>query len=176
MHTSLIITFIAGDRPGLVEHLSRVVTEHEGNWLESRMTQLAGQFAGIARVSLPEGRTAELRKALAALQDSGLDISVHDANDAPRPANLRQLFLGIIGPDRPGIVREVSAALSGCGINVAEMSTRITSAPMSAEALFEAEAEIQVPRELDLEQLNRLLDDISDRLDIDIDLEEALRR
>ena len=47
MQTSFIITFIGDDRPGLVEQLSAAIEQSGGNWLESRMSHLAGKFAGI---------------------------------------------------------------------------------------------------------------------------------
>jgi glycine cleavage system regulatory protein len=50
MADTLIITFIAEDRPGVVEQLSEVVEANGGNWLESRMAHLAETFAGVARV------------------------------------------------------------------------------------------------------------------------------
>ena len=51
MHTSYVITFIGDDRPGLVEALAKVISGHDGNWLESRLSQLDSKFAGIIRVS-----------------------------------------------------------------------------------------------------------------------------
>ena len=47
MRTSLVVTFVGSDRPGLVEALARVVTEHQGNWERSRMARLAGRFSTI---------------------------------------------------------------------------------------------------------------------------------
>ena len=44
---SLVVTVIGKDRPGLVESVSAVVEEHGGSWVESRMSRLAGEFAGI---------------------------------------------------------------------------------------------------------------------------------
>ena len=60
MPTSLVLTVLGEDRPGLVEALSHIIAAHEGNWLESRMAHLAGQFAGILRASVPEGNAAAL--------------------------------------------------------------------------------------------------------------------
>ena len=54
MTTYLVLTAIGDDRPGLVESLSQVITENSGNWLESSMSQLAGKFAGILRVSVSD--------------------------------------------------------------------------------------------------------------------------
>src|SRR4051812_3506563 len=44
MQIPLVMTIIGPDRPGLVELLASLVAEHGGNWLESRMSHLAGQF------------------------------------------------------------------------------------------------------------------------------------
>ena len=43
------------------------------------------------------------------------------------------------------------------------------------EPLFEAVAEILVPKTLNLVELNEVLDEIADQLTVDIDLEESLR-
>ena len=50
MKTSVIVTIIGPDRPGLVEQLSRVIADASGNWEGSRMLRLAGQFAGMVQV------------------------------------------------------------------------------------------------------------------------------
>ena len=44
----LVITIIGIDRPGLVESVAVAVADHGGSWVESRMSRLAGQFAGRA--------------------------------------------------------------------------------------------------------------------------------
>jgi len=46
---------------------------------------------------------------------------------------------------------------------------------MSGDMLFEAVARIQVPKALDLAELNAQLDAIADALTVEIDLEESLR-
>ena len=72
-------------------------------------------------------------------------------------------------------MREVSHALATRNISVSEMDTSITSAPMSGDPLFEAAARIQVPLELDLDELNAQLDTIANTLTVHIDLEQSLR-
>lgn len=175
MATPLVFTFVGADQPGLVEKLSRTVAEHGGNWLESRMSELAGQFAGIVKVAIAEEQAAPLRAALLALSAQQLSVLVADQAAPASVGQWRQLRLSIVGNDRPGIVREVAHALAERHISVREMDTSITSAPMSGEPLFEAVAHIQVPQALDLAELNRQLDRIADALTVDIDLEESLR-
>ena len=45
MTTYLVLTIIGEDRPGIVESLAEIISDHSGNWLESSMSQLAGKFA-----------------------------------------------------------------------------------------------------------------------------------
>jgi len=59
VNVSLVLTVIGPDRPGLVESLSQAIAQQEGNWLESRMARMAGQFAGILRVNIEEERAEE---------------------------------------------------------------------------------------------------------------------
>jgi glycine cleavage system regulatory protein len=175
MPSSLVFTFISADRPGLIEQLAQTVSQCGGNWLESRMSELAGQFAGIVQVEIADEHRLALRSALIGLRETGLTVLVADDSGTNDDTQHRQLRLSILGPDRPGIVREVASALAARQINVQAMDTAITSAPMTAEPLFEAIAEIQVPKSLDISELNARLDEIADALTVDIDLEETLR-
>lgn len=173
--TTIVFTFIGQDKPGLVEKLSHTVAEHQGNWLESRMSQLAGHFAGIARIQVSSDHVSTLRTALEQLSQYSLVIQFHDdaepSNLSSASSPLRNMELSLIGSDRPGIVRELSRALAAMNINVCEMNTSVTSAPMSAEPLFQASAAIQVPGALDLAELQEKLDSIANELSVDITLE-----
>ena len=53
MTTSLVLTFVGDDRPGLVNAVSQTVAAHGGTWLESRSARLAGKFAGVVLVGVP---------------------------------------------------------------------------------------------------------------------------
>lgn len=70
MATYLVLTAIGDDRPGLVEQLALVVARNSGNWLESSMSQLAGKFAGILRVSVPDENVEKLVSELESLSSS----------------------------------------------------------------------------------------------------------
>jgi len=173
MDNTLTFTFVGTDRPGLVDTLSATVAAHGGNWLESRMSELAGQFAGIVRVAVEPARAADLRAALQALSQQQLWVHLADADSAPAGGPWRALQLSILGNDRPGIVHEVAHALAQRNINVREMNTSISSAPMSGEPLFGAQAQIQVPATLDLAELRQQLNHIADTLTLSIELEDA---
>lgn len=170
MSTSIVFTFIGADKPGLVEKLTNTVSKHDGNWLESRMSQLAGQFAGITRVQISDDKADGLKAALTALSTNDLNIVVQSGNNIGNET-VKQLELSLIGNDRPGILKELSSALAARNINVCELDTHLTSAPMTAETLFEAHASIQVPASLDLEELTDKLEEIANDLTVEINLD-----
>src|SRR5690606_1718632 len=112
-----------------------------------------------------------LADALRNLHADGLMVSVENGHDTP-DAPLRTLRLHILGPDRPGIVREVAQALHERQINVDAMHSDLVSAPMSAEALFTAEATLRLPEAADPIALAETLDAIGDRLGVEITLDD----
>ncbi len=174
MSTSLVLTVIGPDRPGLVESLSQAIASHQGSWLESRMARLAGHFVGILRVSIPEEQVDAFTRTLQSLEPESLQVRVARSEPEPSASDTRELRLEILGSDRPGIVHEISQALADRGINVDELRTEIMSAPMSGELLFLANAELRVPAGLNLELLRKDLEALAHELMVDIDLDEPL--
>jgi len=171
MATSYIVTFIGDDRPGLVEELSGVIERNGGNWHESRLAQLQGKFAGLVHVSLPGESGAALEADLKSLHSSGLSVRVTATGGAATPVPGRDIRLTVLGPDRPGIVREVSRALAARQINVMEMDSAVTSAPMSAELIFSAAITARVPEHTDVAALQVELDEIADHMTLEIELD-----
>lgn len=166
----LVLTVIGSDRPGLVELVSRIVAAHGGNWLESRMSRLGGQFAGIIRVEAPEEAEEALARDLAGLSAEGLTVVCRTDGDEPG-GNRRFAALELVGLDRPGIVREISQALARTGANVEELTTSCESAPMSGEPLFKAAIKIGLPEGCDVAGIRRELEEIAANLLVDISLE-----
>ena len=172
MPSCLVLTIIGPDRPGLVESLSQVVADHDGNWLESRMSHLAGMFAGILRVAVPEARVDALRGALGELQARGLRIIVETSDAVDAGVDSRLLRLALIGNDRPGIVREIAHALAERGVNVEELDTELVSAPMSGEPLFKATALLRAPAALSLDELSDRLEELAHDLVVELSLDD----
>jgi len=156
MQIPLVMTIIGKDRTGLVESVARIVAEHDGNWLESRMCRLGGDFAGILRVHVPAAKRAALEKQLTALSE--LSIVIRADENATADPILQFATLEVFGHDRPGIVREFTGALATQGVNVEELSTERTSAPMSGEPLFKATAKLSIPGGLAMGSLRQSLE------------------
>jgi glycine cleavage system regulatory protein len=170
MQIPLVMTIVGPDRTGLVESVARVVAGHGGNWLESRMCRLGGEFAGILRIEIPAEKKSPL---LAALQKiPGLNVTVRADEIKISSSTARQTKLEIVGSDRPGIVREITTALARANVNVEEFSSEIVSAPMSGENLFKADARLQLPEGCDLAALKKDLEKIAADLLVDVSFAE----
>jgi glycine cleavage system regulatory protein len=168
----LILTVIGNDRPGLVEELASAIAAHDSNWLESSLAHLSGKFAGIVRVAVPANQIEPLKATLAKLV--GLKVSAEVAAEEKSALAGRRLTLNLVGHDRIGIVREVSQVLARHAVNVEELATYTSSAPMSAEVLFHAEAELFTAPDFDARALKAELERLSDDLMVDITLGETL--
>ena len=173
MSSSLVITVIGPDRPGLVESLSRAINENGGNWARSRMAHLAGQFAGILHVTIDPAAADQLKVALERLAGETLSVTIakdDSSGDGSAPSKGATLRLDLVGQDRAGIVREISRALAAKGVNVEELATECESAPWSGETLFKAQATLQAPAGIDLDSLREDLEAIAHDLMVDISL------
>ena len=167
----LVITVIGKDRPGLVEAVAVVVADHGGSWVESRMSRLAGQFAGILRVSVPDANVDELGTALLGLEAGGLHVHVERGDEEPVEEG-RAMTLELVGGDRPGIIRKVSEALAAQGVNVEELSTECEGAPWSGDTLFRANARLRAPLSVAPERLRESLEALGADLMVDITIGE----
>ena len=172
MQCMLVMTVIGPDRTGLVDSIASLVTEHGGNWLESRMSRLGGHFAGILRVEVPPEKEPLLVAALKKLEARGLTVVVHPDEQKVPPPTARLCSLEIVGQDRPGIVRQISHALAGFGVNVEELHTECASAAMSGETLFKARAILSIPESCDTAQIRQQLERIAADLIVEISLAE----
>lgn len=170
MLTNVILTIISQDKPGIIESIARIVAEHEGNWLESRLTQLAGKFAGVVRLQIDQSQQIALTQALHALRAQHITVLVDEGEETQSKDVVQLASFHAVGADRPGIVREISQAFAYYKINVKELNTQYTSMPYSGEPLFEAEGKLQIPEKFPLYELEEKLDQIANHLAVDISI------
>ncbi|MDO9477491.1 MAG: ACT domain-containing protein [Pseudohongiella sp.] len=169
MKTFLVLTLIGNDQPGLVESLAQIVAQHQGNWLESNMSRLAGKFAGILRVSVDEQDAEGLIDALDALSPR-LKLVVERSAHAEPDVIQQQWRLSLVTNDRPGIIRDVSGVLARQHVNVDDLETECAPAPMSSDVLFKANALLHIPAGLDIDALRAELEQLADDLIVDLTL------
>ncbi len=169
MKRQLVLTMLGPDQPGIVKQLSELLAKHDANWLESRMANLAGEFAGILRAEVDEKNYEKLTHDLSDLENGGVQFLIKDARTDPQTTGAkdpsgRQLELEVLGTDREGIVRDITAVLAQHSINVEELSTETFEAPMSSEPLFKAIAQLTAASNTDLERVQSDIEDIANDL------------
>ena len=169
MKTYLVMTILGTDRPGLVNSLAGTVASHGGNWLESRMARLAGQFAGIARIECPSDAVDALLTELRTPGIPGLTIQAV-REDAADPLPRRTLVVDVMGNDRPGIVRELTAAIAHAGGNVEELTTGLESAPMTGHPMFRAHGIVSIAEDTETDTLIAAIESLGGDLTVDLSI------
>jgi glycine cleavage system regulatory protein len=169
---TLVLTLIGDDRAGLVNAVAEVVARHGGNWERSQMAELAGKFAGIVLVTIPDDSVDPLVAALEPLHGM-LDITAQAGAvelEVIAPG-ARRFALDLVGTDRPGIVREITDVLAAHSVNIDALRTETRDAPMSGGRLFEAVATLEVPATADIGALRVALEKLANELMVDITLD-----
>lgn len=169
MTTSLVLTIAANDRPGIMSRLSTTISNHGGNWLESRMARLAGQFAGIICVECETATEPAIREGLEQLHSEGIHVHVLGQGNVVDYPFTRHMKIDIFGNDRPGIVSQLARTISNAGANIEELNTSIESAPMSGQPIFHACGTICLPESSDDESVIAAIESLSDDLTIEVE-------
>ena len=172
MRTSLVLTILGDDRPGIVEQLSERIMATGANWEESRMARLAGKFAGLLRLSVDEDRADALAATLRQLDTGGLRVVVERSGE-PAAAGARVIHLEVLGHDHPGIIRDIARVLAEHQVNIEDLETDVSSAPMSGDMLFRARASLRVPATVTVERLRGILEALAGEIMVDVALGEG---
>ena len=166
--TSLIVTFVGPDRPGLVSALADRAAEHGANWTDSIMANFAGQFAGIVQLQASAERCNLLIAALQAMELSDARIQIVRTDDVQKLTTMRRLQLDLVGQDRPGILHGISSELARCSVSIEKLQTFVASGAMSGEQMFHLSAQLSVPTTLNTESLRAGLESLANELMVDI--------
>lgn len=166
MQTSLVITILGSDRSGLVKSISEVVKNHNGNWQESRMVRMDGQFAGLAHVSIATEYAEDLSQALSTLQNDELQVQIKQCKTSA--STTKTLSLELLGTDRQGIIHDMTQQLATLNINIEKLHSEQRIAPMSNETLFYAEVVLGLPDHITEEDVQTVFEEISDSLMVDV--------
>jgi glycine cleavage system regulatory protein len=172
MQVPLVMTIIGKDRTGLVESVARLVADHGGNWQESRMCRMCGEFAGILHIQVPAEQERALAQALQELQNQGLTVVIRTGDTGPDSSRKRMARLELVCHDRAGIISQISGTLARHGINVEELATECSSAPMSGEMLFKALAKLQLPESCSTAEIRSSLERVVPDIMVDLSLAE----
>ena len=160
----LILSFIGEDRPGLVDKLSNVIKEYNGNWQDSSMHHLSGFFAGVIEIAVAEEKSEQLVSSLKAINE--LEVNVKVA--APVSQKIKpSIVLELTANDRPGIVLEISSVIHHEQGNVLKVVSAHESAAHSGLDLFKAKVTVSIDEDK-IETLIDAIEHLADDIMVDI--------
>lgn len=172
--TYYLVTAFGNDRPGIVAGVAKVLFEVGGNIEDASMTRLGGEFSIMLVVSVA-GKTAAaaLEKKLSPLEKKlGLQVGV---KSIPAAAAHRsklaspQFLISVYGVDHPGIVNAVTQALAKRKISITDLQTKVAGGP---KPLYIMLLEVSVPESVDLDAFRGELDDLRQKLNVEISLQD----
>ena len=171
MNASLVLTLIGPNTTGIVFRMAQIVGAHDGNWLGARMANLAGQFAGIVHLELPEANVERFTEEVRQLEATGMRFLVARGDLSQSAAHPDLLHLELLGQDHPGIVRDVAGALAERGVSIEQLVTDRVSGAFSGEAMFKAVAQVRVPDNAVIPRLRAALESVAQEVMVDLTLE-----
>ncbi|WP_036829994.1 ACT domain-containing protein, partial [Photobacterium sanctipauli] len=153
-----------------INQLAAKTHELGGKWLVSKINRLDGQVVGILKIDIPAEAAQQLKDAFADQQ--GLDVRVIDDLKSNEPIKMDHVMMKVESADRPGIVHDITHILDGIGIGIIKIENHRIGVPDLGRALFYAELQLNVPAEVDHEQLVEAIMQVDDDLRVKV-LEEA---
>lgn len=168
----LVLSVVGSDRPGLTKALAAAVLSAGGNWLESHLSRLGGLYVGSVLVELAPDRHEGLRAAVAAVDAQGLEVRIAPALESTTTAG-ETLEFSLVGQDRPGIVNQVTRAVSDLGANIETFETWLSTEAHSGAPLFHMEANLRLPQGLAAAKVQAALEAISGEIMVDVAVGKA---
>ena len=165
----LVLSVVGSDRPGLTKALAAAVLSAGGNWLESHLSRLGGLYVGSVLV---EGDAEKVRAAVAAVDAAGLEVRIAPAVEGAASAG-ETLEFSLVGQDRPGIVNQVTAAVSRLGANIETFETWLSAEAHAGAPLFNMAAHLRLPEGLKAAAVQDALEAISGEIMVDVDVGKA---
>ncbi|MEA3078572.1 MAG: glycine cleavage system transcriptional repressor [Actinomycetota bacterium] len=170
---ALAVTAIGADRPGIVAAVTAALVERGCNLEDTSMSILRGQFAMVLIVDAPDGVAAsdleaDLVRATASLH---LVVSVRpvEGSDGDAVGAADAWTVVVYGADHPGIVYGVSSMLAGLGVNIVDLTTRVTGGD-GAPPIYSMVMEVTLPAGLAPAELQRRLEATAAELGVECNL------
>ena len=161
----IAITVVGRDRPGIIADVSAALAHLGLNLTDSTMTLLRGHFAMTLICVGPVDETDVLTMLGPLTVNGGLLATAHLVPAEPSAGTSGAPYTLLVhGADRMGIVAAVTGVLSEIGGNVTDLTTRLSG------QLYLLSAEIDLPSTVDFDELLTKLDEVADRLGVEVSL------
>ena len=164
----LVITAIGSDRPGIVNDLTKIVTDNHCNIEDSRMTILGGEFAIILLLCGNWSAIAKIEASLPKLSDK-LELVINSKRTEARAKqpDLLNYHVETLSIDQPGIIHQVSEFFSYRGINIDALNTSAYNAVHTGTPMFALTMTINIPSSQSIAELREQFLDFCDERNMD---------
>ncbi len=170
--TSLVVSIVGADRHGIVSSLAERAQRYGANWAASRLTRIAGEFAGMVHLEVPRENAEALANALRGLESSGLQVAIAKSDGAKISDSIRSVELELVGDDQVGIVSSLTKILAEHNISIENMHTEIIRNGVSGKQTFKIGAHLLVPAKLSIDDLREELGALAHKMIVDVALGE----
>ena len=170
--TSLVVTVMGTDRPGIVSALAERAQRFGANWSASHMARLAGEFAGMVQIQVAPENAEALTQALQGLESAGLRVVVARSDASAVPAGMRRHQLDLVGSDRVGIVSQLTRVLADRGISIEQLHTEVLHEAGASAPRFQVRSQLLVPQAVDVAALRAELGALASTMQLDVSLGE----
>lgn len=168
MPKNIVLTLTGRDRIGLVDHVTSLVVKRGGNVGASRMAHLGGEFAMLMLIALPDNEAGNIDQDFQSLRSEGYQVSIVQTEDSKKYEGWLPYEIEVTGADHEGIIHDIAHYLASRGINIENMDTSSTPAPMSGTPLFTMKGVVLAPPKLNFHAWSDELEEIGDKLNVNV--------
>jgi glycine cleavage system transcriptional repressor len=162
------LMLVAGDRPGIVADVTRILLENNFNIEDSSSTLLQGFFAAILIVShekpMSECEVKGFFEEL--LEKKGVSVKVQSIAEPEAAPAGEHYIISVYGSDKPGIVHKVASYLASEKINIIDLQTKV--AGKENKPIYIMVLEVVIPEGITEKSWTDKLVEISKELGTDI--------
>jgi len=172
--TFFILSILATDRVGIVDEVAKFLFDRDCSIEDSRMAVLGGEFAMALLANGTIESASRVEADLKQLESAGNLMVQYRVTRAPEdraPQNTLPYRIRVTSLDHPGIVFKISRLLRERGINIENANTETLSAPFGGSPIFHLEMEVHIPAILSLAQLRKVMTELSEQENMDIEIQ-----
>ena len=160
----LLLTTHGIDKPGLISDISKIIYLVNGNIIESKMARLENIFTIIMSIEIPVKNKIIFKEKMKSIK--GLQSTINTLDSFNDNNNYNQYKFSLECLDREGIINHFTTSFSKQQINVKEMDTTTTNAPITGIVLFNLDSIISIPKQLDIDELKNSLNILSEKYNV----------
>ncbi|MCG3729108.1 glycine cleavage system protein R [Vibrio cincinnatiensis] len=162
MNCTFIVNFVGTATAATIKQLAAITHENDGKWLISKVNFIENQVAAVIKVEIPLDKASVVKEAFQSHPD--LLVQIVDCEiSTNKEESIYQVRLD--ANDRFGIVNEITHLLDGQGIGILDMDCQrvfLAGGGGVSSSLFSATMAIRLPAEINIEDVAKELEALSE--------------